>query len=172
MTADELISRTKITYTPESLMFGSPSAIGPEGGGRADRRDGRSVRKVAPQMDQAGRGWAAGPSAIATVVERPTVPSDPFRPCCDRNLAQGWSRVCFWASPLALVRNATDRTVRTREALDRISGVPTLATLPKEAARVADSPVFDEAVRSLRTRLLAQAGSEPAIRVGDQSDHR
>jgi capsular exopolysaccharide synthesis family protein len=59
---------------------------------------------------------------------------------------------------VALTREAVDRTVRDREELEQLSDVPTLAELP---GRRGDTPrfgaeggVFDEAIRSLRTRLL------------------
>jgi capsular exopolysaccharide synthesis family protein len=161
MTADELVRQTKITYTPNSLMFditvtdSNPERVAALAGAMADQFAG-----VAPQMDQPGRGWAAGPSAVATVTERPTVPTEPFRPVLSRNLAQGLVAGLLLGIAMALIRNASDRTVRTREALDQISGVPMLAALPKNGT-VSNNPLSEEAVRNLRTRLLARAGSKP-----------
>ena len=162
MTADELVRQTKVAYTPNSLMFNitvtdaNPERVAALAGAMADQ-----FAVVAPQMDQPGRGWAPGPSAVATVTERPTVPTDPFRPVWSRNLAQGLVAGLLLGIAVALIRNASDRTVRTREALDQVAGVPTLAALPKKNGTVSDDPLSEEAVRNLRTRLLAQAGSKP-----------
>jgi capsular exopolysaccharide synthesis family protein len=160
MSADELINKTKITYTPESLLFQitvsdtDPQRAAALAGAMADQ-----FVAVAPQMDQAGRGWVPGPAAHATVVERPSVPSAPFRPIWSRNLAQGLVAGLLLGIALALIRHTTDRTVRNRETLEQVSGVPTLGALPRNGTAV-NSPLFDEAVRTLRTRLLAQAGAE------------
>jgi capsular exopolysaccharide synthesis family protein len=161
MTADELVRQTKVGYTPNSLMFNitvtdaNPDRVAALAGAMADQ-----FAVVAPQMDQPGRGWTPGPSAVATVTERPTVPTDPFRPVWSRNLAQGLVAGLLLGIAMALIRNASDRTVRTRDALDQASGVPMLAALPKNGT-VSDNPLSEEAVRNLRTRLLAQAGSKP-----------
>ena len=162
MTAGELVNRTKVSYTPDSLLFRitvtdpNPERVAALAGAVADQ-----FVVLAPQMDQPGRGWTSGPSAIATVAERPTVPSDPFRPVWTRNLAQGLVAGLLLGIAVALIRNASDRTVRNRETLDRVSGVPMLAALPKKNGTASDNPLSDEAVRNLRTRLLARAGSEP-----------
>jgi capsular exopolysaccharide synthesis family protein len=57
---------------------------------------------------------------------------------------------------VALTREATDRTVRTREKLEELSGLPTLGELPGKrgtAPKFGTDIAFDDAVRGLRTRL-------------------
>jgi capsular exopolysaccharide synthesis family protein len=98
------------------------------------------------------------PLVRATVIERPGVPTDPIRPLPTRNMAVGLIAGVFLGIAVALVREAADRTVRDREELERLSDVPTLGELP---GRRGDTPrfgveggAFDEAMRSLRARLL------------------
>ena len=101
---------------------------------------------------------AALPVARATVIEPPGVPTDPIRPLPTRNMALGLIAGVILGIAVALSREAMDRTVRDREELEQLSDVPTLAELP---GRRGDTPrfgveggVFDEAMRSLRARLL------------------
>jgi capsular exopolysaccharide synthesis family protein len=101
---------------------------------------------------------AALPVARATVIERPGVPTDPIRPLPTRNMAVGLIAGVILGIAVALTREAVDRTVRDREELEQLSDVPTLGELP---GRRGDTPrfgveggVFDEAMRSLRARLL------------------
>jgi capsular exopolysaccharide synthesis family protein len=161
MTADQLIKKTKISYTPESLLFritvsdSNPQRVAALAGAMADQ-----FVATVPQLDQSASGWVPGPSASATVVERPGVPDVPIRPVPARNFAQGLVAGLLLGIALALIRHTTDRTVRTRETLDRVSGVPMLAALPRSGGSF-NSPLSDDAVRNLRTRLLAQAGSGP-----------
>jgi capsular exopolysaccharide synthesis family protein len=64
---------------------------------------------------------------------------------------------------VALVREASDRTVRTREKLEQLSGLPTLAELPGKrggALRFGSDITFDDAVRGLRARLQRAMGPE------------
>ena len=63
------------------------------------------------------------------------MPNHPVSPVPTRNLALGLVAGVLLAVALALIRDATDRTVRTRETLDRVSGVPMLAELPRYATR-------------------------------------
>jgi tyrosine-protein kinase len=98
------------------------------------------------------------PVARATVIERPGVPTYPVRPLPTRNMAVGLIAGVILGIAVALVREAVDRTVRDRDELEQLSGMPTLGELP---GRRGDTPrfgveggVFDEAVRSLRARLL------------------
>jgi capsular exopolysaccharide synthesis family protein len=166
--ADQLVAGTKVTYTPESLLLRlsvkstNPQAAAALAGAMADQ-----FTALVQQMDPPPPpGPIPAPTVQATVVEAPTVPTEPFRPVPAQNLAQGLLAGVLLGIALALIRHATDRTVRTRETLDRISGVPMLAALPRyrraaESGHRADrSPEFEEAVRGLRTRLLALAGPE------------
>lgn len=161
MSADELIKQTKVTYTPDSMLFritvsdSDPQRVAALAGALANQ-----FVATVPQLDKPATGWVPGPTATATVVEEPSVPIAPYRPVWARNLAQGLVAGLLLGLALALVRHTTDRTVRSREVLERVSGVPTLAALPR-AGKAANAPIFEDAVRNLRTRILAQAGPEP-----------
>jgi capsular exopolysaccharide synthesis family protein len=187
MTADQLVRQTKVTYTPESLLFditvsdSNPQRAAALAGALADQFSALvpkldvSVPQIdpttgKPQIDPTTGDVQKGPSASAAVLERPTVPNEPFRPVPARNLAQGLVAGVLLAIALALVRHATDRTVRTRETLDRVSGVPMLAELPRYRTATDSGPrtqhateEFDEAARGLRTRLLALADPAPRV---------
>ena len=58
---------------------------------------------------------------------------------------------------VALTREAGDRTVRDREKLEKLSGLPTLAELSGKRGgtpRFGSDGALDDAVRGLRARLL------------------
>jgi capsular exopolysaccharide synthesis family protein len=103
------------------------------------------------------------PIARATVVERAGVPDRPFKPVPMRNMAVGLVAGVLLGIGVALTREATDRTVRTRQKLEELSGVRTLAELPGSrgrAPRYGTDVSFDDAVRGLRARLLRAMGPE------------
>ncbi|OBF90873.1 chain-length determining protein [Mycobacterium sp. 852002-51163_SCH5372311] len=103
------------------------------------------------------------PIARATVVERAGVPDRPFKPVPMRNMAIGLVAGVLLGIGVALTREATDRTVRTRQKLEELLGVRTLAELPGSrgrAPRYGTNISFDDAVRGLRARLLRAMGPE------------
>lgn len=103
------------------------------------------------------------PVARATVIERPGVPDAPIKPVPMRNMAMGLLAGVLLGIAVALTRQAADRTVRDREQLEQLSGVPTLAELPGRrdgTPRFGVEGSFDDAVRGLRTRLLRAMGPD------------
>ncbi|MEB3061527.1 MULTISPECIES: polysaccharide biosynthesis tyrosine autokinase [Mycolicibacter] len=102
------------------------------------------------------------PRAMATIVERPGVPGFPVKPVPARNMAIGLIAGAVLGVGAALTRNAADRTIRDRETLEEISGVPTLAELAvdhgRHAPRFGTNGAFDDAMRTLRHRLLRAIG--------------
>jgi capsular exopolysaccharide synthesis family protein len=103
------------------------------------------------------------PVARARVVEPPRVPDHPITPVPMRNMAMGLAAGLLLGIAVALTREATDRTVRTREKLEQLSGLPTLAELPGKrgsAPRFGTDVAFDDAVRDLRARLRRAMGPE------------
>ena len=101
------------------------------------------------------------PVAKATVVEQPGVPDAPIKPVPMRNMAMGLVAGLLLGIGVALTREATDHTVRTRQKLEQLSGLPTLAELPGQrgsAPRWGTDISFDDAVRGLRARLLRAMG--------------
>ncbi|CAM3186452.1 polysaccharide biosynthesis tyrosine autokinase [Mycobacterium colombiense] len=103
------------------------------------------------------------PVARATVVEAPRVPRVPVSPVPARNMAIGFIAGVLLAIAVALTREAGDRTIRTREKLEGVSGVPTLAELPGKRGKVprfGTDAASDDAIRGMRTRLLRAMGPE------------
>jgi capsular exopolysaccharide synthesis family protein len=63
----------------------------------------------------------------------------------------------------AMIREAADHTVRDAATLGRLTDLPTLAELPGrrgQTPRFGTDPLFDDAMRTLRTRLLQAKGPE------------
>jgi capsular polysaccharide biosynthesis protein/MinD-like ATPase involved in chromosome partitioning or flagellar assembly len=103
------------------------------------------------------------PAARARVVEAPRVPEHPVTPVPVRNMAMGFVAGILLAIAVAVAREASDRTVRSREKLEKLSGLPTLAELPGgrgNTPRFGVDSALDDAVRGLRARLLRAMGPE------------
>ncbi|OBB97716.1 polysaccharide biosynthesis tyrosine autokinase [Mycobacterium sp. 852002-30065_SCH5024008] len=103
------------------------------------------------------------PVARARVVEPPRVPDRPVTPAPVRNMAMGLIAGLLLGIAVALTREASDRTVRTREKLEQLSGLPTLGELPRRRGgtpRFGTDVTFDDAVRDLRTRLRRAMGPD------------
>ncbi|MCV7428591.1 tyrosine-protein kinase domain-containing protein [Mycobacterium montefiorense] len=101
------------------------------------------------------------PVARARVVESPRVPDHAIAPSPVRNVAMGLVAGLLLGIGVALTREATDRTVRTREKLEELSGLPTLGELPGKrgtAPKFGTDIAFDDAVRGLRARLSRAMG--------------
>jgi capsular exopolysaccharide synthesis family protein len=97
------------------------------------------------------------------VVEAPRVPDHPVTPSPVRNTVMGFAAGLLLAIAVALTREASDRTVRTREKLEELSGLPTLAELPGKrgsAPRFGTDIAFDDAVRGFVARLRRAMGPE------------
>jgi tyrosine-protein kinase len=101
--------------------------------------------------------------ATATVVNRPVVPKSPFTPVPTQNMALGLLAGLLLGIAVAVIRERTDRSVRSAEELEQLTDLPTLAELP---GRQGDTPRFgtdarlDDAARTFRTRLLRVVGPE------------
>ena len=168
MTADQLVKKTKVTYTPESLVF--RLTVADSDPQRAAALAGAIASKFAalvPTVEPAsGDGQQPTPAARATIVEQPVVADHASSPVPIRNVALGLVAGVLLSIALALVRNAADHTVRKRETLEKVTGLPTLAQLPRPGrhatmflrgeARQTEA-AFAEALRGFRTRLLGQA---------------
>lgn len=168
--ADQFAALVPDIEAPTAGNIPAPTAI----------TDGQQPAPAAPADGQPAAAAPAPsqpvPAATATVVERPTVPDGPFSPIPLRNGVLGLVAGVLLAIALALARESTDRTVRNRETLDRVSGLPTLAQLPslrkpgpigtyvathsRHRSRGRD-PAFDEALRAFRSRLLALTETQP-----------
>ncbi|WP_156686550.1 polysaccharide biosynthesis tyrosine autokinase [Mycobacterium sp. Marseille-P9652] len=118
------------------------------------------------QPPEAAPGQPAGKTlavARAKVVEPPRVPDHPITPVPARNMVMGFAAGLLLGIAVALVREATDRSVRTREKLEELSGLPTLAELPGKrgaAPRFGTDVTFDDGVRGMRARLRRAVGPD------------
>lgn len=103
------------------------------------------------------------PVARAKVVEPPRIPDHPITPVPVRNVAMGFVAGILLGIAVAVTREAADRTVRNRQKLEQLSGLPTLAELPGKrgsAPRFGTDAALDDAVRGLRARLLRAMGPD------------
>ncbi|OBA84211.1 chain-length determining protein [Mycobacterium sp. 1164966.3] len=209
ISADDVASRTQVTFTPKSTLFtitvtdtdptraaalaqamadqftaivgtlgGNPKSppapaappqtlqpASPDGQPTAAPGETTTVPVPTPAADPQPTTppTQQPPIARATVVERAGVPDRPFKPVPMRNMAIGLVAGLLLGIGVALTREATDRTVRTRQKLEELSGVRTLAELPGSrgrAPRYGTNISFDDAVRGLRARLLRAMGPE------------
>ena len=103
------------------------------------------------------------PVGHATVVDPPQVPSTPISPVPLRNMAIGLAAGILLGIAVALIRESSDHTVRNRDTLEEISGLPTLAELPERrgAAPQYDTDLeYDDALRGLAARLRRTVGPD------------
>ncbi|MBW0014541.1 polysaccharide biosynthesis tyrosine autokinase [Mycobacterium sp.] len=170
---DDVVAQTQVKYTPKSMLFTitvtdtDPNRAALLAGAMAD-----SFAAVVPALGSAPRTLDADappqaapptPVARATLVKRPEVPDRPSRPVPMRNMAMGLAAGVLLGILVALAREASDRSVRSRAKLEELSGAPTLAELPGmrgSGTRFGVDVTVDNAVRDFRTRLLRAMGPE------------
>lgn len=173
MSVDALVGETKVVFQPDSSSF--QLSVVDSDAGRAASLAGAMADQFTlelPKLEASVDGFSSA-AAVASVIERPQVPDAPITPQPLRNLALGLIAGGLLGTALALLRSATDRTVRNREDVDSISEVPSLAELPQFGASgfSANGGVVgrfgsghastDEAFRSFRTRFVKVAGPGP-----------
>ena len=173
MSADALVGETKVVYQPDSTSF--QLSVVDSNAARAASLAGAMADQFTvelPKVEASIDGLSSAPP-VASVIERPLVPDAPISPNPTRNIALGLIAGVLLGVALALLRSATDRSVRSREDVDSISAVPSLAELPRYVsggtsthggvvARFGSGDVLtDEALRSLRTRFLKVAVPGP-----------
>ncbi len=174
MSAGALAGETQVAFTPDSSLFtitvtdGDPKRAAALAGAMADQFAAIVPTLGADPGASANREprntWASfQPITRATVVERPGVPNAPVAPVPSRNMALGLLAGVILGIAAALTRAATDRSIRSREQLEQLSVSPSLTELPARrgsAPRFGTDSSFDDAMRSLRTRLLKKMGPE------------
>ncbi|WP_407687320.1 tyrosine-protein kinase domain-containing protein [Mycobacterium sp. HUMS_1102779] len=184
LNADDVLSQTKVKYTPKSMLLTinvqdtDPRRAAALAGAMADQfsifvatlgtslRPGGTTTTPAQAQDlpaMVGPAGKALPAARAKVVEPPRVPDSPVSPAPLRNMVIGIIAGVLLGVAVALTRDVSDRTVRTREKLEELSGLPTLAELPGTrgaAPRFGTNAAFDDAVRDMRARLRRAIGPE------------
>jgi len=208
MSADELVSKTKVVYTPESTVLQltvtdtdptrvaglaaaiadqfaavvptlgiGPRPVTPEPGGTpgpaAPRPDvdGQQTLQLSQTTTESPTPGEQPPNpvrpslplATGLVVERPRVPDQPMQPVPERNMVMGLLAGLLLGIAAAMIREATDHTVRDAATLGRLTDLPTLAELPGrrgQTPRFGTDALFDDAMRTLRTRLLRAIGPD------------
>jgi capsular exopolysaccharide synthesis family protein len=81
------------------------------------------------ETDVSSRLQAQGESNVR-IVDRALVPGGPFRPSLQRSLTLGFGSGLMIGVGLVLLLNYMDRTLKSTEDVERILGVPVLATVP------------------------------------------
>lgn len=181
MSADDLVNQTQVKYAAKSMLFTisvkdtDPSRAAALAGAMADQfgvmvatlgatpRPADTTPTQGQPPEAPAQPTAKTPVAHARVVEPPRVPSRPVSPVPMRNMAIGLVAGVLLGIAVSLTREASDRTVRTREKLEELSGLPTLAELPGTRGgtpRFGADVAFDDAVRGLRARLRRVMGPE------------
>lgn len=183
VSAGALAGQTHVTYTPETMLFTitvtnpDPKRVAALAGAMADQFSAvvptlgrvpgapaaQETPTIEPSPSQPAPSQQPLPVARATVVERPGVPTSPVAPAPMRNMALGLIGGVLLGVAAALTRDAADRTIRSRQQLEELSVLPTLAELPAQrgsAPRFGTESSFDDAMRGLRTRLLRAMGPE------------
>ncbi|AFM16099.1 capsular exopolysaccharide biosynthesis protein [Mycolicibacterium chubuense NBB4] len=109
------------------------------------------------------------PDARVVIEQRASVPNEPILPNTKRNLALGLTAGVLLGIGLAVLRDALDNTVKSRESLEEFAGVGLVGSIPMDKARRTQAAIsFDrdnspsaEAFRKLRTNLQFLAVDNP-----------
>lgn len=175
MSPAALAANTRVDFLPESMLFTvtvtdtDPKRVAALAGAMADQ-----FAAIVPTLGTDSGASATReprtvppspylPIARATVVERPGVPNAPVAPVPSRNMALGLLAGVILGIAVALTREATDRSIRSRDQLEQLSVSPSLTELPARrgtAPRFGTDRSFDDAMRGLRTRLSRKMGPE------------
>lgn len=162
--ADPKATVTPAAATPTPTSVAPPTVDGEQPTAQPLSSDATIAPSEAPVPPAAvSQTPLALPKAKATIVEQPGVPDHPVKPVPVRNMAMGLVAGLLLGTGVALTRDAADRTVRDRQKLESLSGLPTLAELPGSrggAPRFGTDISFDDAVRGLRARLLRAMGPD------------
>jgi capsular exopolysaccharide synthesis family protein len=94
-----------------------------------------------------------------TVQEQPGLPSQPISPDPSRNYALGLALGLVLGVAVALIAESLDRSIRSVDEVEKVTGLPSLASIPVEykgetvVAATAPRSQRAEAVRQLRTNV-------------------
>lgn len=109
------------------------------------------------------------PDSRVVVEQRASVPNKPVIPKTARNIGIGLALGVLVGVGLAILRDALDNTVKSRETLEEISGTGTVGSIPLDKERrrqpaisfERDNSPIAEAFRKLRTNLQFLAVDNP-----------
>ena len=114
-------------------------------------------------------GVGASPDARVIVEQRASIPDEPVIPNTALNIAGGLGLGLLLGIGLAVLRDALDNTVKSREALEEITKVGLVGNIPLDKERRnqtaisfdSDNTAIAEAFRKLRTNLQFLAVDNP-----------
>ena len=120
-------------------------AIGSEFGTLVDGLDNRT--------DEDGR---VGSTVELNVISGPTVNPDPVSPNSAVNLALGVLAGLLLGVGLASLRGLLDTTIRSADALEEFTGLPSLGRIPLESSRRKSPILIGDQLRSVRAEAYRQ----------------
>lgn len=183
LSADDVLSQTQVKSTPKSMLF--TITVNDTDPDRAAALAGAIANQFGAIVPTLGNDLVPGdtnvpavqganppgstapasglyPLGRATVVDPPRVPTTPSSPVPARNMAIGLVAGLLLGVAVALIREASDHTVRNREELEGISDLPILAELPERrglAWQFGTDVDYDDAIRGLAARIRRTMGS-------------
>ncbi|MEZ0359026.1 polysaccharide biosynthesis tyrosine autokinase [Mycobacterium sp. SA01] len=181
MSADELKAKIKATAKPDTVLI-DVAVLDPSPVRARDMANALSDEFVllVGELETPPQGNTKADSRVV-VEQRASIPESPVIPNPPRNLALGLLAGLALGVGLAVVRDRLDNTVKGREALEEITGVGLVGSIPldkerrKEAAIVfeSDNSAIAESFRKLRTNLHFLAVDNPprVIVVTSSSPH-
>lgn len=113
------------------------------------------------------RGNPSSGGTTLTVQEQPGQPSQPISPQPNRNYALGLVLGLVLGAAAVLIAESLDRSVRSVEEVEKITGLPSLASIPVEyrgemaVAALAPRSQRAEAIRQLRTNVQFAGVDQP-----------
>ena len=134
-----------VTDSSAERALSIAGAIGSEFGPLVDGLDNRT--------DEDGR---VGSTVKLNVISGPTVNPDPVSPNAAVNLALGVLAGLLLGVGLAILRGLLDTTIRSADALEEFTGLPSLGRIPLESSRKKSSILIGDQLRSVRAEAYRQ----------------
>ncbi len=159
--AQALANSVKVDYAPEAVVFGitvtdsDPNRVVSLVNAMADE-----FVALVPQLDATAIEGKPAQQVSARIIDLPTRPDAPVSPNPVRNLGLGLVAGVLLGALLALLREKTDKRLRSAERFERVYGSPPLATIDAVISprgsdiAFGDAPEANAQYRALRTHLL------------------
>jgi receptor protein-tyrosine kinase len=168
MSAAALQANVKATAKPDTVLI-DVSVLDESPVQARDIADTLSNEFVAMAKELETPEDGSAPGARVVVEQRASIPNAPVTPNKIRNIAIGLTLGVLLGVGLALLRHYLDNTVKDPQALEQITGVGLVGSIPldKERRKVAAIPfegnnsAIAEAFRKLRTNLQFLAVDNP-----------
>jgi receptor protein-tyrosine kinase len=160
MTAGDLKSEVKATAKPDTVLI-DVQVLDQSPGRARDIANALSDEFVLMVRELETPADGSRPNARVIVEQRATAPDQPVIPKTVRNIGLGLAVGLLLGVALAVLRDRLDSTVKERQALEKITGVGIVGSVPLDKDRrsspaisfAGDSSIIAEAFRKLRTNL-------------------